>query len=159
MLFYRYKNSLGVWRHHTVKILNFRRPYFLRGNLLNLPAHLTTPQHCLTALMLLRCILINHQMTRLTWDLRDPPKSSVLVWYFTIHFEKNYKRFLDSIWETKPQSSKLYSFFPSPIVPYLRLSVIVLRISIASLNTITVHSPKRANAFSVVASLHPKKKT
>ena len=75
-----------------------------------------------------------------------------------IHFDKNYKRFLDSIWKIKPQNSKLYSFLPSPIIPYLRLSVTVLRISIASPNSITVHSSKRANAFSVVASLHPKKK-
>ena len=38
---YRYKNFSSVWRHHTVKMLNFGRLSFLRRNLLNLPAHLT----------------------------------------------------------------------------------------------------------------------
>lgn len=61
-----------------------------------------------------------------------------MIWYLTIHFEENYKRFLDSIWKIKPQNSKLYSFLRSPIIPYLRLSVTVLRISISSLNTSTV---------------------
>lgn len=63
-----------------------------------------------------------------------------MIWYLTIHFEENYKRFLDSIWKIKPQNSKLYSFLRSPIIPYLRLSVTVLRISISSLNTSTVLS-------------------
>ena len=67
----------------------------------------------------MRCILINHQMTRLTWDWRDPRKSSVMVWYLTIHFEKNYRRFLDS---TKQQAILIFTLAYYTLLEVLRYS-------------------------------------